>query len=141
MGLGLITPLEQRQKAKSLSRYIDPANGDYSLDASSRLPNTMPPVRQRVLLAIRTVLGSAKGLPRFGIARPRKMGLSFRREMTDSIRVALLQMTDVEKVVVLQRVDVEIVNTSRAHIVINYIDLTTGEKDVVSDSVRFNLGS
>lgn len=114
------------------SRYINPASRDYQLDSSTGQLAQMPPVRQRVLLTVMTVLGSSSVNPAIGTRAPRKMGTQFEAQTRASVRSAFHQMTDVEKVIRIDRIDVERGAGGRARTTIVYTDLTTEEQDQVT---------
>lgn len=116
------------------SRYINPSTGDYEQDPDTRQLKQMPPVRQRVLLALKTIAGSSTVRPDDGIRPPRKIDSSFDRRMDDAVRVALRQLTDVEKVARVDAVTTERVpgNSGRVTVTVEYTDLTTGQADKVS---------
>ena len=78
------------------SRYINPGSGDYEVDDVTGHLKQMPPVRQRVLLALKTTLGSSNALPGLGVDKPKKIGTNFQDIMKRRVREALVQLTDVE---------------------------------------------
>jgi phage baseplate assembly protein W len=88
------------------SRFIDPVTKDYAQDSTTGQLKQMPPIRQRVLIALTTVLGSASTLPNLGMRAPRKMGDRFEGQMRNAVAAALYQLTEVEKVIRLVRVTV-----------------------------------
>lgn len=116
----------------SLSRWINPGSGDYEQDEATLQLKSMPPVRQRVVLIMRTLRGSSTVLPNLGVEKPDRMDETFERVMAQNVRDAYYQLTHVEKVIRIERVMVGRVSTGRADVLMAYTDLTTGEPDVVS---------
>lgn len=114
------------------SRYINPVTRDYQIDPATGQQAQMPPLRQRVLLAVMTVLRSSTALPGMGINLPKKMGTTYEVETQNAVLLAVRQMTDVEKVMRVDRIDVKRTGTGRSEITISYTDLTTGEQDRVT---------
>lgn len=92
----------------------------------------MPPLRQRVLLAVMTVLRSSTAVPTMGVNMPKKMGTTYQVEAQNAVLLALRQMIEVEKVLRVDRIDVKKTGTGRSEITISYTDLTTGEQDRVT---------
>src|SRR5690348_6112618 len=88
-------------------RYLNPATGDFEVNSDDGQLAQMPTIRQRVLLALLTVRGSAMAAPDFGLVRSRKVGPSFEAEREASARSSLRQMTDVERVLRIDAVVVE----------------------------------
>ena len=74
MGLGTPVTASLPPKGPAGSRYIHPATKDYERDPTTGQLKQMPKVRQQVLLALTTLLGSASTLDGFGIRLPRKQG-------------------------------------------------------------------
>ncbi len=109
------------------SRYIDPATGDYALDAVTGQLQQMPRTRQRVLLALVTLRKTATTVPTFGNKLPRKMGTSFEFETKQAVRLALRHLTDSEQVIRIESLTVERGRNSRALVTVSYTDLETGE--------------
>lgn len=115
-------------------RYINPATGDYEIDPSTKQQAQMPSVRQRVLLAVATLLRSSTAVPGMGIQLPRKMGSSYEAEARNSVLLALRQLIQVERVVRVDAIYVKRGLGGRSLITISFTDLTTG----ISDKVTFN---
>lgn len=114
------------------SRYIDPRSGDFLQDSTSKQLGQMPPVRQRVLLAIATLRKSSTALPPFGIVLPRKVSSTYEAELEASIRSSLRQMTEVEKVLRIDSIVIERGSLGRTQFTLAYTDITTGESDRVT---------
>jgi hypothetical protein len=110
-------------------RWLNPATKDYEQDPTTGQLKQMPKVRQQVLLAVTTLLGSATTLGTFGIRVPRKMGDRFQAEATNSVRLALRHLTDTQRVIRLDSVTAVHGRGGRAQITINWTDLLTGKPD------------
>ena len=113
------------------ARYLNPLTKDWQIDSDTGEYARMPAIRQRVLLALTTIKGSAMGLPDFGVELPKVMDAAFDRRVAASVRLALYQLSDVEKVIRIDGVEVER-TTIRATVTVSYTDLTTGQPDSVS---------
>lgn len=109
--------------AERMSRYIDPATGEYEVDSSTGNFRRWTPVQQRVFLALKTVFGSSSVQRRWGVRLPRKVTASFNAEVEQAARDALARMTDVEKVIRILRVEVDRVG-SRSRCAVYFRDLT-----------------
>jgi hypothetical protein len=131
-GLGTPAPTGDPPDGASGTRYLNPATRDYQVDTATGQLAQMPSIRQRVLIALLTVRGSATAAPAFGIVPPRKMGDQFTAEMQQAVRSALKQLTDVEKVVRIDGILVERGAGSRSKTTVIFTDLTTGEGDSAS---------
>ena len=116
------------------SRFIDPITKDYAIDPATGQFKQMPPVRQRFLLRLTTVLGSSSVRPGDGVVMPRTITASIEREVDDAVRVAMRVETNVEKIARIESVKVirDPQNTGRVAVVVSYTDLTTGREDQVS---------
>ncbi len=86
------------------SRYLDAVTKDYRVDGTTRQLQQMPAIRQRVLIMLTTVLGSATTQPNLGVRWPRKMGDTYGAQVKNAITAALYQLTEVEKVIRLKDV-------------------------------------
>ena len=106
------------------SRYINPASGDYEVDPDTLHLKQMPPIRQRVILALKTTLGSATAYPSLGLRKPQAMGDDFEGVMTSNVRFALQQMTDVEGVLRIDGILVGRRPGGRATVTLAFTDLT-----------------
>jgi phage baseplate assembly protein W len=113
----------------SLCRYIDPVTGDVAVDATTGHLQNMPPVRQRFLLLMQTLLGSSSVLPGLGLTIPRIIDDSFARQVDAAVREGARQMTEVEKVARIRRVDVTASALGRTAVLVEYDDLTLGAPD------------
>lgn len=111
-----------------LANYLDPRTSDYVVNDDGSYQR-MPLVRHRVLMLLKTELGSAAYEPDVGLKLPKKMGTSFEQEVRGSILLALsLIGSDI-------RIDDVIVIRSpmgRADITVAYTDLTTGNSDTLT---------
>jgi hypothetical protein len=132
MGLGTPVSASAPPEGPAGSRFIDPATKDYAKDTTTGQLKQMPKVRQQVLLAVTTLLGSASTLAKFGIRMPRKMGDRFQAEMTNSVRAALRHLTDTQKVIRLDSVTAVHGRGGRGLTTISWTDLTTGKSDQVT---------
>lgn len=129
MGLGTPMSANLPPDGPSGSRYINPASKDYEQDPSTRQLKQMPKVRQQVLLAVTTMLGSASTLQRFGTRLPRKMGDRLQAETDVSMRAALRHLTETQKVISIDSITAERGRGGRARITLKWTDLTTGKPD------------
>jgi len=114
------------------SRYINPQSRDYEIDPVTKQQAQMPGVRQRVLLAVTTVLRSSTAVPGMGIDMPKKMGTSYEAQVRNAVLASLRQMIEVEKVLRVDAILVKRTGTGRSQITISFTDLTTGEQDRVT---------
>lgn len=134
MGLapfGLGTPLAAPNAATGTwgSRFLDPLTKDWSLDPATGQYRQMPPVRQRVYFALAETFGSSTVRRDDGLLLPDKMGDGFERLQEAAVRQALRQLTDVERVIRLTLVLTNKLSSQRAHTLVQWVDLTTGEED------------
>jgi phage baseplate assembly protein W len=110
------------------ANYIDPRSSDYVVQDDGGYQR-MPLVRHRVLMLLKTELGSAAYEPDVGLLLPKKMGASFEQQVRGSVIQALsLIGSDI-------RIDDVIVVRSpmgRADITVAYTDLTTGNSDTLT---------
>jgi hypothetical protein len=113
-------------------RWINPVTRSYEQDEDTRQFKQMPSVRQRVYLAIATLLGSSSTLTTQGIRLPQKMGDSYEGEVKAAVALALRQMTDIEKVLRIDGVTVLKGRGQRSRTTVSFTDLTTGKADRVS---------
>lgn len=131
-GTGTPTTSAAPPAATAGSRYLNPATKDYEIDASTGQLAQMPPLRQRVLIAVTTDIGSAATLTELGRIRPRKMAPTFEAEVIASIRKACRQMTDIERVMRIDAITIERGASGRYRPTLSYTDITNGETDLVS---------
>jgi hypothetical protein len=129
--LGLGTPVSASAPPAGAAgcRYLNPASKDYEQDPSTGQLKQMPKVRQQVLLALTTLLGSATSLQGFGTKLPRKMGDRFQAETTVRVRAALRHLTETQKVIRLDTVTAVHGRGGRAQITVGWFDLTSGKAD------------
>lgn len=110
------------------ARFLSPRTRDYEQGPTGHLAQ-MPPVRQRVLLALLTVRGSSTALPAFGLKMPAKITETFAVHVRYAVRDALRKMTDVDRVLRVDGIDVvRIAPAGRILVTVSYADLTTGER-------------
>lgn len=115
-------------------RWINPATKDYEVDGATGNLKQMPSVRQQVMLAISTIKGTATPNPRFGVTLPTKMANTFESECKNACRSALQHLTSPDPPLIkIHRIIVTKGRNSRAEILIDYTDLTTGERDTASN--------
>jgi phage baseplate assembly protein W len=128
-GLGVPVHASAPPDGPAGSRFIDPVTKDYAIDSTTGQLQQMPPIRQRVLLALTTVLGSATTLPGFGMTFPRKMGDRFEGQVKNAVAAALYQLTTVEKVIRVTNVIVEKGAAGRSRTTVQYVDTSTNTED------------
>lgn len=132
-GIGTpVTATEPPTGKLSLSRYLNPGTGAPQADSATGHLATMPRVRQRFLILLRTLRGSSSVLPEFGLDLPVKMDGTFERRCEASIRAGAASMTDVEKVARIDGIAVTRLALGRVHVVVSFTDLTTGTADQAS---------
>ncbi len=117
-------------------RFIDPVSGDYGIDNATKQFQQMPPLRQRVLLALVTILKTSTAVPNFGLKTPTKMGNTFEAQVRNAVNVALNQLVNIEKVMRVNSITALKGAGGRALITVAYTDLTTGTDDKVSNGSR-----
>jgi hypothetical protein len=133
---GLGTPDEPPEQATGNVgiRWINPATKDYEVDPGTHNLKQMPGVRQQVMLAVSTIQRTATSAPRFGVALPNKMGNTFEAECKNATRLALNHLIAGDPPLIkINFITVTKGRNSRAEILIDYIDLTTGEPDQVTN--------
>lgn len=127
------TALVRAGLARPGCRYLDPRTRDYVHDDNTRQLAQMPPVRQRVLLALLTLKGSSTVLPRMGVAMPRKISESFDTEVRHAVLAALYQLTTVERVARVNAIRAERLSPAgRVLVEVEFTDLTNDEDDRVT---------
>lgn len=96
-GFGSIASTDPRGTDTITARTVDPETHDYVIDGRGLEATT--PVKQRIVLAIGSTLGSGAAVPNIGLpVKPgTKMGKGFEARMKDAVRLSLRQLTDVEK--------------------------------------------
>lgn len=130
-GAGLGVPVEAAAPPSGPAgcRFLNPATGDFEVDPTTLQLKQMPVERQQVLLALRTLQGSAAADPQFGVRLPKKMGDSFEAEATTAVRAALLHLTDQQKSIRIDAVTAEHGRGGRGRITVVYTILRTGVAD------------
>jgi phage baseplate assembly protein W len=131
-GLGTPATGEPPPDGPAGTRYIDPVQRDYAQDTDTKQLKQMPKTRQRVLLALMTLLGSSSVLPKFGVRFPKKMGDTFDAQCKNAVRSAMRHLTDVEQVVRIDGITVERGAGGRARITVSYSDLLEASQDAVT---------
>lgn len=132
-GLGTPEIIPEQGTGTVGSRWINPATKTYEVNEYTHNLKQMPGVRQMVLLAVMTLQGSASPNPRFGVKPPTKMGNTFEAECKDSVKKALSHMTDSDSPLIrVDKITVTRGRNSRAEVLIDYVDISTGETDSVS---------
>ncbi len=107
-------------------RAIGVDTKDYAIDATGAFARTSP-VRQRVVLALCTMIESSNVQRDWGISRPPKMGRNFEAQVEAAVRKAMWQLVDVEKLVAIESVTVERGSGGRARATMLFRDLTTDQ--------------
>lgn len=130
VGSAIAAPVPPLGRA-DLSRYVSPGTGSAEIDASTGHLQSMPAVRQRMLLLARTLRGSS-AIPEFGVDLPAVIDDTFARRVDASVRAAAAQMTEIEKVARIDSVEVTTTALGRANIVISYTDLDLRVTDTVA---------
>lgn len=108
-----------------LANFLDPYSGDYVVADDGSIER-MPINRHRVLMCVKTALGSAAGLTDIGLQLPQRMDQSFPQRARDAVIAALAIIgNDIH----INDVIVETAPMGKAEITIDYTDLATGETD------------
>lgn len=113
----------------TLCRFLDPVGQDFAVNAVDGHLEQMPPVRQRFLLLLSTLVGSSSTLPTLGIEVPRIIDDSFSRQVDTAVRVGARQMTEIETVARIDTVTVQASALGRVAVLVAYQDLTLGTSD------------
>ncbi len=115
------------------SRFLNPRTRDWEIDPDTSQHAQMPAARQRVLLALLTVRGSATSAPGFGFKPPSKIGPRFEAETRNAVRVALAHLTREDAPAIeIQDIAVQKIAPGRVLLTVSYVDLATGEEDEAS---------
>lgn len=109
------------------TRFLNPASRDYEVDDFTGHLKQMPALRQRVLLALMTELGTSTVRPEFGVQRPRKMGNRFEADMQAAVRAALAHIVNAGEIQI-DGVDVLRGAGGRAQVTVRYRDPATPEE-------------
>lgn len=125
-GFGDATEVDAPPAPTQWVRRVDPATGDYEIDAETGNFRRMTPVRQRVLLSLATALGSSTAQQGWGIKRPRKINRSFASDLEQSARFALQPMVT-DGSISIESVTVD-TGFSRSRLIVTYRDLTTKQR-------------
>lgn len=112
------------------TRWIDPVTGDYATDSTTGHFEQTTALRQRVLIRLRTVLGSSTAFMLRGMKLPKKIGAGFAEQVQQAVRDCLRQETDIEKVMEILSITVE-TSGARSATHLRYKDLTTGATEDV----------
>jgi phage baseplate assembly protein W len=129
---GTGTPVDAPEPPRGLTtlcRFLDPVSQDFTVNTVDGHLEQMPPVRQRFLLLLSTLVGSSSTLPTLGIEVPRIIDDSFERQVDAAVRVGARQMTEIEKVARIDKVTVQATSLGRVAVLVAYQDLTLGVSD------------
>lgn len=111
-------------------RYIDPALGTYVLDSFGRAKGTTE-VRQLVLLAAKTVLGSS-AMTTLGqsLGDVKTIGPTFQKDVSDRLRSAFAPIV-ARGLMKINNIDVQqmLDNRGRVQAVVRWTDTTTGKEE------------
>ena len=130
-GAGTPLPADELSDNVTNARYIAINTGDFQALDDGSLAD-MPPIRQRVIIALATEKGSAAGLEWLGMTLPKKIDASFETAAKNAVRLALNQLIEVEKVIRLDGVMVQKLTQGRVILTVSYTDLTTLTSDQIS---------
>ena len=136
-GIGTPATAKDEPAASAGSRYLNPDTRDYQIDPNTDQVAQMPPTRQRVLLAVMTLLSSSTAIPGLGLRAPRKIGINYVAQTKASIRAALAHLTiEDAPVIQIERIDVVKCGVGRILVTISYIDLLTGLPDTTETIIQ-----
>jgi len=121
-----VAPPSERAKG---ARYLNPSTRDYELDDEGEY-RRMPSVRQQILLAVSTTLGSSAVERGQGIRLPGKITPNLEREVSAFVTQATQHITSAGRATV-DDVTAEVLQTGRIEITVAYTDLTTDDNGVV----------
>lgn len=107
------------------ARFLNPDTKDHEVGEDGEYL-AMPTVRQRMVIALATTLGSSAALLEHGIRLPTRIDERYPQKSSQSIRRALAFMVDAEEVRIDSITLVDSRVTGRSEHVIAYTDLTTG---------------
>lgn len=133
-GIGTPVAAQPLPTGPAGSRYIGSVSGDYQVGPGGQLAQ-MPPLRQRVLLAVRTVKRSATLTPGLGIKMPTKLDGKTVVNVTNAVRSALYRLTDVERVMRVDAILVQKRPGGRVDVIVSFTDLTSGVDDTVTSAL------
>jgi len=119
----------------SVSRYVGPVSGDYEVNPAGGQLRQMSGVLQRVVLTIRTELGSVLAATKFGRRFPRKQTSSLEAEVAGELRRVLRPLTDVERVMVIESIGVQRGDGGRVGIDLRFTNLQTGASEQIPDTL------
>ena len=132
-GIGTVATVAAAPKPGAGSRFINQLTGDYEVDPTTGQYAQMPPVRQRVMLALTTVIGTSTAQPQLGLKAPRKIKSTYVAEMQIAVRSALRHLTREDAPVIrIQAIDVVKIGVGRVRVTVSYLDLTTGRPDTAA---------
>jgi hypothetical protein len=106
--------------------YIDPRTRDNVVQTDGELAR-MPRVRQQMLIAVTTILGSMSTEQTRGIELPKKIDENFARRVEISVRNACKHIVDAK----ITSVTTDTSIMGRAIPTVSYTDLTTGLADQI----------
>jgi hypothetical protein len=128
-GMGTPTEVAAPPDPASLANYLNPRTGDYGVASDGGIER-MPLLRHRVLMLLKTELGSAAPESNIGLRLPAKIDKTFPQRAKEAVRAALEPIPKSEMRI--DAIDVLVVGTGRADITVSYTDLTTGNSGTVT---------
>jgi hypothetical protein len=134
-GFGSITSTDPRQTKAVIAREIDAITGDYV--AEERGFAGMSPVKQQVMIALGSVLGSGGAVPKVGMFAGGKIDSKMEARVSDQIRRQLYRLTNITKTLRIERIRFT-VEGSRVTPAVDFVDLTRPQdgEQTVSAPVR-----
>lgn len=119
--LALVAP---PTKPPEHAAFIDPVTRDYVLDIEGAAAR-MPEVRQQMVLAVTTLIGSSSVEPQRGIRQPEKIDENIDRAMLEAVTAATAHVIRAKRAT-LDAVTTEVVSMGRLRTTISYTDLISG---------------
>ncbi len=111
--------------------YIDPRTRDHVVQGDGE-SGRMPTVRQQMLLALMTVIGTMSADQGFGITLPRKIDETFERRVRTAVEIACRHITGPKRAKITSVTTDTTTAMGRAVVAVSFTDLTTGLADQVS---------
>lgn len=99
-------------------KFLNHITGDYERDSTGAYKR-MPRIRQRVVLALGTIYGSATAIPDLGTKYPDKITESFTSQVKSEVQRALLPMTSAGEIRV-DSVTVDLPQAGRVEVTVAY---------------------
>ena len=99
-GIGITIPADKQPKNVFEARYLNPTTKDFSYNSDGTL-QTMPNVRQRVMLCLLTTKNSSTADYNFGneASKIKTIDNYFEDKLKQKIKSALYQLTNIERVI------------------------------------------